>query len=277
MARAWQSGRGLSRPLNRGALGGTIGNRLDRAGRPPALDHATGLMEGETMDKLEQMEARHKAERERLAQELAIAAAMPIAPDACQPTKTGAPWVHYRNRTVTEAIAIFEAFDVVPVYHAKDSFGHIKPEALLPAGAVIKAGPFAAWINVSMGAGYGPTADLRFAATVAGAPYEIHISIKGPDYIGACTRFAPTVDERRSGATGRGRVVSRNYGANRLLNGLCDRVVSWAGAGGAIKESAMHSYLICADDDATVPGGEQSHALGQLRNIADALEPSREV
>lgn len=225
------------------------------------------------MDKLQQMAERHAVERARLEREMQIAALMPIAPDACQATKTGADWVNYRARTMGEALAIFRAFNVLPVYYASGTFGHIEPESLLKPDVTIKGGPYAAWLSVEKGERFGPTADLHFYTEIDGKPYRINIGIKGPDYIGACNRFAPTMDERRGGSAGRGRVISRTYGANALLNGLADKVVSWNRGSGPLQTGASHTYLICADDDATMPGAEQSHACGQLQNIADALEP----
>lgn len=225
-----------------------------------------------TDNKLQQMQARHEAERARLEAELAIAAAMPFTPDSCQATAKGAPWASYRDRTMPEALALFRAFTVMPVYYYSGTFGHIVPESLAPADdkrAEIKGGPFAAWLRVSQGEGFGPGATLIFYAQVNGAPYRVNIGIKGPDYIGGCSAFGARMVEQRDG---RRRVISRTYQANATLNGLADRAISWGG-GGSMQTGADFTYLICADDDEIMPGADHSHASGQLQNIADALEP----
>jgi hypothetical protein len=227
-------------------------------------------------DKLAQMTARHDAERARLESELAIAAAMPIAPDSCMATKTGAPWVTYRGRTMPEALALFRAFEILPAFYYSGTFGHIVPERLAPADdkrAEVKGGPFAAWVRVNQGEGFGPTATLIFYAEVNGAPYRVNVGIKGPDYIGGCSKFGATLQVERDG---RGRVISRTYRANSILNGLSDRAIAWGG-GGQMQTGADFTYLICADDDETMTGAEHAHACGQIQNMADALEPTPAV
>lgn len=214
--------------------------------------------------------ARHEAERVKNNRNMSLSAALPFTPDTILETSTGAPWIIYRGRTLAEAVAMFAAFQIAPMYKLRGRYVYLAPvETVKDESATVEDGPFAAAIGVEQGQGYGPTAKLWFYAMAGDETVRVIIDIKGPDYIGGFSALRPTVSESYSGKTSRSSVIRRAYGANPLLNGLCDNVVSWGG-GGPIADSAKHDYLICADDDAVAIGSDHTHAAGQMANIVDA-------
>lgn len=229
------------------------------------------------MQDIQALKAKHAAEVARLERELQIAKQMPLAPDSVLlgAKDDRAPWVTYRKRTFAQALEIFRAFQILPAYVHKGAFTEIQPEGMARPDSHVAQGPFALWLNVDCAADgqFGPSAKLHFFATVNGNPYRVNVDLEGPGYIGVCHAFRPSAVEERDG---RRRLVRRSYRANATLNGLADHVIGWSyGAGGLIASGARHSYLICADDDAVMSGGEHGHACGQLANIADAAGEGR--
>lgn len=229
------------------------------------------------MKTLAQLESENAAAVAKLARELSIAALMPAAPDAVQINRTLPAWVTYRARTLAQALELFAAFNIAPFYECRDSFLTLAPVECCkaPDDVTIASGPYALQLTMVHGAGFGPSAEVAFYTRIAGDIYQIHVDIAGPGYIGAFNALqASPVEEcdRRTSL-----LIARSWRANALLNGLFDKVISWAsGESGPIKDSARHSYLLCADDDSEMTGGEHSHACGQLQNLIDATAPKPE-
>lgn len=223
------------------------------------------------MQTIEQLKAAQAAQIEALEKQLAYSEAAPVTPDSVMLNKL-APWLIYRKRTLSHALDIFRAYAVEPMYRAKSTCTEIAPVDLYHGKNMqVKAGPFALAITVEKGEGFGPSVKIKFYGMVGDTVAQIGIDIEGPDYIGMFHALAPSVNEIRNARTGR--VESRSFNRNCLLASLTDEVVSWSsGDFGAIKKSAQHTYLLCADTESRAPGGDNSHACGQFQNLIDATE-----
>lgn len=222
------------------------------------------------MKTIEQLQAEHAAAIDTAQKQLAIASAAPVTPDNVMLGKL-APWVIYRKRTLAQALDLFRAYTVVPMYMAKNSSTEIAPEGCYHGrNMTIQRGPFALAMTVDKGDGYGPSVKFKFYGMVGDTVAQIGVDIEGPDYIGMFNALAPELSETRDR---NGRIIARQFQSNTLARSLFDHVVTWSsGDVGPIKKSASHSYLLQSDDDRTAPGGESSHACGQLQNLIDATE-----
>ena len=222
------------------------------------------------MQTIEQLKQAQTAQLESLQKQIDIAEAAPVTPDSVILGKL-APWVIYRERTLAQALDLFRAYTVVPMYLAKNTCTEIAPEDCYHGkNMTIQRGPFALAMTVDKGEGYGPTVKIKFYGMVGDTVAQIGVDVEGPDYIGAFSALAPSVTEQRDRG---GRITSRTFNRNTLAASLFDDCVSWSsGDFGAIKKSASHTYLLCADDGRTAPGGDSSHACGQLQNLIDATE-----
>ena len=219
------------------------------------------------MQTIEQLKAAQAAQIEALTAQLALSEAAPLMPDHVMLGKV-APWLTYRDRTLAEALDIFRAYTVVPMYVAKNSCTEIAPETCFHGkNMAIKSGPYALSLTVDMGEGYGPTAKVTFYGMAGDTLARVTVDIEGPDYIGAFRTLAPESTTQRDRNN---RIVSRQFNRNTLAASLADNVVTWSsGDNGPVKTSASHTYLFCADDDQTAPGEHHSHACGQLQNLID--------
>ena len=225
------------------------------------------------MKTLEQLAAEQNAERAKLERQHEISAMMPECPDTVQLNGKRAPWIIYRKRNIAEAISLFTRFDIIPMVHARGTFGHVCPRDMIDERGPVeeKAGPFAAKLIVHSGGQFGASANLDFYARIGGFDFMVHVDLEGPGYIGTFPQFAAHVSEGRDG---RRRLISRSFGANQFLAATADHIVTFAGGeSGPIKTYGDHTYLFQADADAIAPGGENRHAVDQLGILADHLTP----
>lgn len=220
------------------------------------------------MQTIEQLKAAQAAQIESLTAQLALSEAAPLVPDSVMLDKV-APWLTYRKRTLAEALDIFRAYTVAPMYVAKNSCTEIAPENCFHGkNMTIKSGPYALSLTVDMGEGYGPTAKVTFYGMAGDTLARVTVDIEGPDYIGAFKALAPSVTVERDP---RGRVVRRTYNRNVLAASIADDVVSFAsGCAGPVKTAANHVYLFCSDTEDRAPGSQNRHACGQLQNLINA-------
>lgn len=229
------------------------------------------------MKTIEQLRAENAEKEKTLAAELELAEQCLFPPDGVQLNSSLGPWITYRKRTLAEALEMFKASPVVPCFRYKGTFTRVTPAALAkPDCGEQVAGPFAVELNVSEGEGFGPSLTLSFFTTTRdGRICRARIDIEGPGYIGTFHAVSHTPKEERDG---RGRITSRTYRPNALLNGLCDNVITWSsGDMGPIKRSAQTSYLLMCDQDETAQGTENVHACAQLQNLIDSTEPARQL
>lgn len=215
---------------------------------------------------LADLDAKYAAARAKLARELAIGEQAATAPHRVQETSSGLPtWLHYKARTLADALAIMAAAAIVPAYAYKGTFTRIQPEALATdkSGEVI-AGPFAASFKVDHGAGYGPTAELRFFVMAGEHLCEAHVSIEPERGLAHHWQWgaAFVADPRGRAKRGEGREQIRGeYRANNNLVAMSDHHIKWSTGG---DDGASFQYFWAAD---TVEGGSE-HAVAQLATIA---------
>ena len=219
------------------------------------------------MQTIEQLKAAQAVQIETLTAQLELSEAAPLVPDSVMLGKV-APWLTYRDRTLAEALDIFRAYTVAPMYEAKDGCTEIAPETCYHGkNMTIKSGPYAFSLTVDMSEGYDPTAKVIFYGMVGDTLARVTVNIKGPDYIGTFKALAPESTTQRDRNN---RIVSHQFNRNTLAASLADHVVAWSsGNNGPVKTSASHTYLFCADNDQTTPGEHHSHACGQLQNLVD--------
>jgi hypothetical protein len=227
------------------------------------------------MKSLDELKAQHAREIEALHQKHAIAAALPVPSDRITMQSGRTHWVNYKVQTLTEALDIFRAFNVVPADVWKAGCTVITPECVM--GDRERAtyahhhdsGPWACWIDVQHGEGFGPNAELVFYAQLSTGVARIGVSF-GTGYIGMCPALSAVPQETRGYGN---QLQARTFKPNPEANGASDKFINWAsGDYGPIKKSAHHSYLFCADTSDTAPGAEMSHALAQLAILADRVK-----
>jgi hypothetical protein len=225
------------------------------------------------MKSLEDLKAQHAREIEALHQKHDIAAALPVPPHQITMQSGRVNWVNYKVQTLSQAVDIFRAFDVIPADVWKSGCTLITPESLMgdreraTYGEHHDSGPWACWVDVRHGEGFGPDAQLVFYAQVSTGPVRVGVSF-GTGYIGMCHALAAVPKETRAAWTDR--LLTRIFNTNPEASGASDKVIAWAsGDYGPIKKSAHHSYLFCADTSDTAPGVKMSHALAQLAILAD--------
>lgn len=225
------------------------------------------------MQTIEQLEAKHAAAKARLEAEHALARKAQFPPDSVQISASLAPWLVYRKRPLADALAMFKASQVVPQWAYKSTFTRLQPESKATAKDGARGdGPFAVALNVDSGDGYGPNLEVKFFTMAGDTLCLAVIDIEGPDYIGAFGALRANAVEIRDRRTDR--LESRHFNPNHLLNGLTDKVISWAsGDSGPIKTSAAHTYLLMCDQDETATGADNAHACDQLQNLIDATAP----
>lgn len=228
------------------------------------------------MKTLQDLEAEQTAARAKLEAEHEIAAALPLVPDFVLTAKgRRAPYVTFRNRTLTQALEIIGAFQIVPMWKYRDSCLSICPEGEEPKTATEDGGPFAIALDVDTGNGYGPSAKLFFYSELPdGRRVRVNVDIDGPGYIGAFQAFAASRSPIYGGRYGK-EIVGYRMAANQALSGMADSVVSWAS--GDNGKSGRHSYLLQADQAETLPAAEMSHALAMLVNLRDEFQPEAEL
>jgi hypothetical protein len=222
------------------------------------------------MQTIEQLKTAQAAQISALTAQLALSEAAPLVPDSVMLGKV-ASWLTYRKRTLSEALDIFKAYTVAPMYEAKNSCTEIAPESCYHGkNMTVKRGPFALSLTVDMGEGYGANVKVTFYGMAGDTLARVCVDIEGPDYIGMFHALAPTSTVQRAAqGRGEGRIVSRQFDRNTLAASLADHVVSWSQGSGPIKTSASHTYLFSADDDQTAPGAQHRHACDQLQNLID--------
>lgn len=233
------------------------------------------------MKSIADLNAEHAAAVAKLEAEHALASLMPAAPDSVQLGKGRRPsWIVYRKRSLSAALELMQLFHCVPLYRFKGTFTELTPDGCADEKAEEVGGPFACSLDVSHSGGeFGPSATLFFYAGVADpalAPQSrlvrIVIDIDGPDYIGGFSALSasrqPVAWDRR------GNVTEWRVGPCAALAGLADSYVQWGGGG---KNDWRFSYLFCADQEAAAPMADNSHALGQLRNLRDEFQPAAEL
>lgn len=233
------------------------------------------------MKSIEQLNAEHAAAMVKLADEHALAAIMPAVPDTVLLRKGRHPsWAIYRKRTLSQAIELAALFHCVPLYQHKGTFTELTPDGCGDPKANIVAGPFACVLDVNQGGGFGPSVQIYFYAGIddpAVAPQKrlvrVVIDIEGPGYIGGFPALAATRRPIMGGPRGN-MVIGHEFSANNALNGYADSYVRW---GTGDNTTARFSYLFCADDESALSFTEQTHALGQLRNLRDEFQPAAEL
>jgi hypothetical protein len=233
------------------------------------------------MKSIADLNADHAAAVAKLEAEHALASLMPAAPDSVQLSKGRRPsWIVYRKRSLSAALELAALFHCVPLYRFKGTFTELTPDGCADEKSEEIGGPFACVLDVSHSGGqFGPSAQLYFYAGVADpalAPQSrlvrVVIDIDGPDYIGGFSAFAASRQPVKWDRVGN--VSEWRIGPNGALNGFADSYVQWAAGD---KKSSHHSYLFCADQEAAAPMAEQTHAMGQLRNLRDEFQPAAEL
>lgn len=219
----------------------------------------------------EQFAARQAKERALFERAQAIGAALPLPPYIISSEDSACPWVSYKDcATLADAVAIFKAFTVIPFYQYKGTFTTLRPECLCTEkDGEVKFGPGACWLDLQQLQANGDAVDagLTFFARIATGPVRVMVKF-GAGYIGACTGLSARIVATKGDQWTR---ASRVYHANTNARSMTDRAIYWGtGDIGDVKTSMHHSFLLCADHDEELNGGEHSHALNQLRDIADA-------
>jgi hypothetical protein len=221
------------------------------------------------MKTVEQLKAEQAKELEKLQFEHAFAATLPLPPDHVMQCSRLAPWASYKVQTLSEAIKVFETFAeqgmVRNMEHAEGTFTHVCPPSERGDRSKVEhKGDYCVSLRVSQGQGYGPTVELSFYAETSAGLCRVHAKLDRD-----LPRLGAHVEERRDG---RGRLTSRTFHRNDILNGYSNTYISYAFGGdcGPIKTGADIRYLWIADDgaDCTV----FDHALEQLRNLAAEIE-----
>lgn len=226
------------------------------------------------MKTLEEMKAEQAKALAKLEAEHALAALAPVPPDSVQlsPKSTRPPWIVYRKKPLSAALAILAAYTVAPFNRYRGTFTQLTPPGTCEDGEEV-GGPFAVALDVSQGEGFGPSATLYFFAPVGDGLARIVIDIDGPDYIGGFSALAAGRQPIMGGRFGN-EVIGYTFTANQALNGLADSFVHW---GGGSKKDAHFTYLFQADSEEPAPAEEMTHALGQLRNLRDEFQPPAEL
>jgi hypothetical protein len=218
----------------------------------------------------------------KLEAEHALAALAPTPPDSVQLSPKGRrpAWIVYRKKSLTAALDIMALFHCVPFYRFKGTFTELTPDGTQDERSEEVGGPFAVAFDVNQGEGYGPSAQLYFYAGIADpalAPQSrlvrVVIDIDGPDYIGGFSALAAGRQPIMGGRFGN-EVIGYRFSANQALNGLADSFVHW---GGGDKKDARFTYLFMADQEEAAPMTDETHALGQLRNLRDEFQPAAEL
>lgn len=235
-----------------------------------------------------QFEAKQAAERAAFEKQLAVNervanAGLPALPEYVGGLLYGAQLITYRNdrqapRTLRQAIELFKAFTVVPAQVLRDGSTMVHPQNELPEkvkrykqDGCRNMGDYVAEIRVShISDSPAPTtAKLHFFARASGILFNVEIEF-GTGYIGSCPQLRPVVREERAR---NGRIVSRTFQRNAVLNGAADSYLSYgSGDFGPIKTSADHRYLFVSDmGDADALGADCTHAVAMLESVADFL------
>lgn len=224
------------------------------------------------MESIDALKAKHAATLAKLESELAIAAALPLTPDAVQFYAKRPSWISYRDRTLTQALDVIRAFQIVPFYEFRGTFCQLVPQGQEDSKAQERGGPYAIALNVSSGERFGPSAKLFFYSTLPnGDSIRVNIELAGPGYIGSFDRLAgsrkPVAYDKR------GNVTQWLIGPNHIGLGHSDSYVQWSTGD---DKTGQHSYLFCADTESPAMGGDMTHAIGQLVNMRDELQPTTE-
>jgi hypothetical protein len=225
------------------------------------------------MKDINQLRAEHAAQLAKLEREIAIASAMPIAPDSVMVTGFGEPWITYKRVKLSEALEVFRAFRIAPCSLWRGTFTTIKPEALLTdrerESYREDFGPCAAWIEVHQGEGFGPSAELEFFAETSVGIVRVKVSF-GSGYIETAPQLSARFEEIKGGRNGRETVELRAL-PNPECRAIADHFVKWSvgGFGERLKRAARFSYMLCANESEALNGADQSHALSMLEILAD--------
>jgi len=226
------------------------------------------------MKTIEQLKAEQEKQLAELEYRLAIAKQCPVTPDRVIKVSTGeAAWVTYKVKGIRGALEILRQFDpVVPFSEARDGCLYLQPEELMKEGLKEKAeGFYAVRLDVDQGEGFGPSAKLSFYARIpeahgGGVLVRVQCDIEGPGYIGMYHGLGAQLDIIRDHG---GRIIDHKWSRNPDAGAIADKVIKW---GSGSDTSARFSYLFCADQAEDWPGKDQSHAMGQLVNLADILK-----
>lgn len=220
------------------------------------------------MKNINQLREEHAAQIAKLEREIAIAGAMPIAPDSVMATGREA-WVMYRGRkTLMAALDVFRAFQIVPFEVWRNSCTSLRPYATLSEkekeSHSTDGATYAVSLEVNQGEGFGPNAELIFyAQTDAGI---VRVSVKfGNCYIGMASQLSAKFDSVKHG----NRVIRIESKPNTECRALSDYLIKWSTGGNMLERSARFDYLFCADSADTVPGAKHSHAIAQLSILAE--------
>ena len=230
------------------------------------------------MKTLETLKSEQAAAIAKLEAEHALAALAPAVPDYTAPGKGRRPgWIVYRKRSLSQALELAALFsEVLPIYKHRGTFLELVPDGCADPKAEEIGGPFACYLDVNQGKGYGPSAQLTFFAAVADPALEpqrrlvkVSIDIDGPDYIGGFSALGSSRVPVKT--NNRGDVTEWRVGPNGALAGLSDSYVMW---GTGSKDDSRFSYLFCADTEAAGPWQDNAHAIGQLVNLRDEFQPA---
>lgn len=229
------------------------------------------------MKTIEQLKQEQQKQLAKLEFELNVAAAMPVTPDRVMQTGLGEPWVTYKVQGIRPVIELMKKFTVVSMSVLKDGCTSVKPlEQMKPEKRDNATGDYACALTVNQMAGSQPQAKIHFFARVEPIGLvRVIADITGPDYIGAYRELSAVVSEQRDRNN---RLTSRTYSANPRLYGLFDHLINWAtGDTGPLKTSANIEYFLCAETEGDRHGFEQFHAIAQLTNLCDEVEPAAEL
>ncbi|MGH9931701.1 MAG: hypothetical protein ACREA9_21065 [Pyrinomonadaceae bacterium] len=225
-----------------------------------------------TIEQLQQEQAKQLA---KLEYELNVAAAMPVTPDRVMATTLGEPWVTYKVKGIRPVIELMQRFTVVSMSVLKDGCTSVKPlEQMKPEKRDNANGTYACTLTVNEGDRISVNAKFHFFARVEPIGLvRVIADIEGPDYIGGYRALGAVISEQRD-RNRNNRITARSYSANPRLYGLFDHRINWAtGDMGPIKTGANIEYFLCAEFEGDTPGAQQRHALDQLTNLCDQVEP----
>lgn len=232
------------------------------------------------METIEQMQAKHAAELEKLTRSHALAALAPVPPLRVQLTtaKLG-DWLTYERANLWEALDLLAQFEPIPFYEFKKTFTRFVPASLnigRDAGEE-RSGPYVAKIKVDQGEGFGPSVDFCFFVKLGETICEIHCRLRR----GYDERFGQYGASFQAHSGGRSRLLQGNkyvagdFRANTKLSGMMDKTTLW-GSGSA--SACSFSYAIAADSssEGDTPCDWKDAGL-RLANIAEAMHGAREV
>ena len=229
------------------------------------------------METLEQMQAKHAAELEKLTRQHALASLAPVPPRSVQLTaSTLGEWIHYDCASLWEALDLMHKFQPVPFYEFKKTFTRFIPVALNVGRDTgeEKSGPYVAKIETSQGEGFGPSVDFCFFAMLGDTLCEIHCGLKG-EYFHSFGQYGAGFvrqDGGRSKVLDGACYVFGSFRPNTKLAAMMDKTTQW---GSGSDTACSFSYAIAADDEAE-PCGWLDAGL-RLENIAEAMHGAREV